>query len=79
MSSEAFIKTDPAGDKHLYFYYHNRGSNESGDTLDPHDGMNVLEIHENSDDIRLSGYYFTNRNPQTKGSMSVTIKNQRGI
>ena len=43
-STETFIKTDEAGDQHLYFYYHNPGSCKDGDTLNPHDGMNVLEI-----------------------------------
>ena len=72
VSTEAFIKTDEAGDQHLYFYYHNRGSDKNGDTLDQHDGMNALEIPKNKNAIKLKGYYFTNRNPQTKGSMIVT-------
>ncbi|MBI9108663.1 MAG: hypothetical protein JEZ04_18100 [Spirochaetales bacterium] len=74
ISTEAFIKTDEAGDRHLYFYYHNRGSCKDGDTLDPHDGMNVLEILKEEKVVRLKGYYFTNRNPQTKGCMEVTKK-----
>jgi SMODS-associating 2TM, beta-strand rich effector domain len=69
VSTEAFIKTDEAGDQHLYFYYRNRGSCQSGDTLDQHDGMNVLEIVKDSGAIYLEGYYFTNRNPQTKGCL----------
>lgn len=71
VSTEAFIKTDEAGDQHLYFYYHNLGSCKNGDTLDPHDGMNVLEILKDKEMITLKGYYFTNRNPQTKGCISV--------
>ena len=75
-STDAFIKTDDAGDQHLYFYYHNPGSNKNGDTLDPHDGMNVVEILKNKKNICLKGYYFTNRNPQTKGCVKVNkIKN----
>lgn len=72
ISTESFIKNDKAGDQHLYFYYHNRGSCKDGDTLDPHDGMNVLEILKEEKVIKLKGYYFTNRNPQTKGCMEVT-------
>ncbi len=77
VSTEAFIKTDEAGDQQLYFYYHNPGSYKNGDTLDPHDGMNVLEILKDKKTIKLKGYYFTNRNPQTKGCMEVT-KNTEG-
>jgi hypothetical protein len=71
-STESFIKSDEAGDQHLYYYYQNRGSCQNGDTLDPHDGMNVLEILLSGEEIKLEGYYFTNRNPQTKGYMKVT-------
>lgn len=71
VSKEAFIKTDEIGDQHLYFYYHNRGSCKDGDTLDPHDGVNVLTIIQDQKSIKLKGYYFTNRNPQTKGCMEV--------
>lgn len=76
VSTEAFIKTDEAGDQYLYFYYHNRGSCKNGDTLNPHDGMNVLEIIENKKIVKLEGYYFTNRNPQTKGCLKVTKLSQ---
>ncbi len=72
VSTEAFIKTDEAGDQSLYFYYHNLGSCKNGDTLNPHDGMNVLEISKDKKVIKLKGYYFTNRNPQTKGCMKAT-------
>lgn len=71
-STEAFIKIDEAGDQHLYYYYQNRGSCKNGDTLNPHDGMNVLEVRKSGKEIKLEGYYFTNRNPQTKGCMKVT-------
>lgn len=72
VSTEAFVKTDDSGDQHLFFYYHNPGSCKDGDTLDPHDGMNVLEILKDKNVTKLKGYYFTNRNPQTKGCMEVT-------
>jgi len=77
VSEEAFIKTDDVGDQHLYFYYHNQGSYKSGDTLDSHDGMNVLEILKEKETVKLKGYYFTNRNPQTKGCMEVTKTTKR--
>jgi hypothetical protein len=72
VNTEAFIKTDEVGDQYLYFYYHNRGSCKNGDTLDPHDGINVLEIHHINGSIQFDGYYFTNRNPQTKGCLKAT-------
>ena len=71
-STEAFIKTDEAGDQHLFIYYQNRGSCKNGDTLGQHDGMNVFEILREKKNIKLKGYYFTNRNPQTKGCIEVT-------
>lgn len=71
-SRVASILTDELGDHQLYFYYHNRGSCMSHDTLNAHDGMNVLDIVNENGSIRLEGYYFTNRDPQTKGCMTVT-------
>jgi hypothetical protein len=71
-SIEAFITQDEIGDKKLYFYYQNSGSCVNGDTLDQHDGVNVLDINfEKRKVVSLDGYYFTNRNPQTKGCMEV--------
>jgi hypothetical protein len=78
VSTEAFIKTDEAGDQHLYFYYYNPGSCKNGDTLDAHDGMNVLEILKEKKTVKLKGYYFTNRNPQTKGCMEATKTTKGG-
>ncbi|MBK1791353.1 hypothetical protein [Persicirhabdus sediminis] len=71
-SLEAFISTDEVGDHSLYFYYHNPGSCLNGDTLNPHDGMNVLHIDQTDTLTTLDGYYFTNRDPQTKGCMTAT-------
>jgi hypothetical protein len=76
-SFEAFISTDEIGDQTLYFYYHNPGSCMSGDTLDAHDGVNVLRINQNKERITLDGHYFTNRNPQTKGCMTVSKQNKK--
>ncbi len=75
-STEAFIKTDEAGEQHLYFYYRNPGSFKNGDTLDQHDGMNVLDILKDKEGTKLKGYYFTNRNPQTMGCMEVIKINE---
>ena len=75
-SFEAFIATDEVGDQTLYFYYHNPGSCMSGDTLDAHDGMNVLRIKQDKEGTTLDGYYFTNRSPeQTKGCMKASKPN----
>ncbi len=71
-STEAFVTTDEVENSKLHFYYHNRGSCKNGDTLNAHDGMSVLDIIEKGESIRLEGYYFTNRDPQTKGCMKVS-------
>lgn len=76
-SRVASILTDELGDHQLYFYYHNRGSCMSHDTLNAHDGMNVLDIVNENGSIRLEGYYFTNRDPQTKGCITVTRTSKR--
>jgi hypothetical protein len=71
-SIDSFILADETGDMKLYFYYQNQGSCMSGDTLNQHDGMNVLKIIKDKKNIELKGYYFTNRDPQTKGCMEVS-------
>ena len=71
-SKKAFFDTDEMGKCSLYFYYQNRGSCKDGDTLDQHDGMTVLQVIKKGKDIKLEGYYFTNRNPQTKGCITVS-------
>jgi len=76
-STVALIKTDEVGDQHLYIYYRNPGSQKNGDSLNSHDGMNVLEILKKKKNITIKGYYFTNRDPQTKGRMEV-IKINKG-
>lgn len=70
-SKEAFIKTEESGDQKLYFYYHNYGSCKNGDNLNQHDGMNILDIIKEGKTTRLSGHYFTNRDPQTKGCIEL--------
>ena len=71
-STEAIIKTDEHGDHQLIIHYHNPGSKMQGDTLNAHDGVNILKVKNEGDEVILEGYYFTNRNPQTKGKMKLT-------
>ena len=71
-SKKAFFDTDEMGNCSLYFYYQNRGSGKDGDTLDQHDGMTVLQVIKEGKDIKLEGYYFTNRSTQTKGCIKVS-------
>jgi hypothetical protein len=68
-SYDAFITNDEHGDYRLCIYYHNKGSGRNGDTLEQHDGMNILDIKDSN--IILNGYYFTNRSPQTRGIMNL--------
>jgi hypothetical protein len=71
-SSHAYFTNDLLGDQELHFVYHNTGSQMNGDTLSPHDGMNILRIRKEKEGYALEGHYFTNRDPQTKGTMKVT-------
>lgn len=71
-SKKAFFDTDEMGNCSLYFYYQNRGSDKGGDTLDQHDGMTVLRVIKEGKEIKLEGYYFTNRTVQTKGRIKVS-------
>ena len=71
-SKEALFSQDEFDNHNLLFYYSNKGSCKAGDTLDQHDGFNRLEVKEAKNKIILDGYYFTNRNPQTKGKIEVT-------
>ena len=71
-SKKTFFDTDEMGNYSLYFYYGNKGSCKDGDTLDQHEGMTILEVTKKDKDIKLEGYYFTNRNPQTKGRIKVS-------
>lgn len=70
-SKEALITSDELGDHELVFLYHNPGSPLSEDPLAAHDGTNILKISEADGSIRLSGRYYTNREPQTKGTIDV--------
>lgn len=71
-SKMAFLVSDNVYNHTLCIYYHNKGSEKAGDTLEQHDGMNVLEIRRNKQGITLEGGYFTNRSPQTRGCIKVS-------
>ena len=65
------LTRDASGDHKLFFYYQNTGSQLAGNTLTQHDGTCVLDIQQSGSNTILDGYYFTNREPQTKGIMRV--------
>ena len=71
-SKEALLIQDDLGNHSLLYYYYNEGSYKAGDTLDQHDGLTRLNISSAHKKIELEGYYFTRRNPQTKGRIKVT-------
>lgn len=73
-SKEALLTHNEVGAYSLTFFYHNEGSCKNGDTLDQHDGACKLSINLEDNTIVLDGYYFTNRNPQTKGRISIKKK-----
>ena len=77
-SKEAILSKDSAGDYSLIYYYQNEGSHNSGDSLEQHDGFGKLEVNL-SDPIKvtLEGFYFTNRSPQTKGHIKVTLQRRK--
>ena len=68
-SMNSIIRTDEMGDHTIYLYYQNLGSEKNGDTLNQHNGVNVLDVEINESEIILKGFYFTDRDPQTKGQM----------
>lgn len=71
------IKTGEDGFYHLYFVYDNSGSNVSG-KLPAHKGLNYLKVirKEGTKKYKLSGNYFTDRDPQTKGEISVEFESK---
>jgi len=71
-SRYAYFTNDKLGDQELHFLYHNEGSQMNGDTLSPHDGINILRIEKTEEGYVLDGHYFTNRDPQTKGLIKVS-------
>ena len=75
-SKEALFTEDELGGYKLLFYYENYGSQLKRDILDPHYGFNILDVKRVNGEIRLEGIYFTNRNPQTRGNLTVVRKEE---
>lgn len=72
VSREALFSKDKLGNYELMFFYENTGSQRSDNSLEQHYGFNLLEVQNDHGKAKLSGMYFTNRNPQTRGEISVT-------
>ena len=58
----------------LVFTYENKGTQGSNE-FSPHYGTNHLKFIDTGKEKLLTGYYYTNRNPQTKGEMKVKYIN----
>jgi hypothetical protein len=71
-SRDAFF--DKNNKKKLIVYYESEGSHVNPGNLSKHDGLAVLNVVEERGETTLSGTYFTNREPQTKGKIEVTRK-----
>lgn len=66
------------GHYELVYYYTNMGSDDK--KLNEHRGFNVLRIHfepKEKHKIVLSGFYFTDRTPQTRGKVEVKFKSAK--
>jgi hypothetical protein len=60
----------------LLFRYYNYGSDDK--KLNGHEGFNQLKVDRKKDGtIKLKGHYFTNREPQTRGKISVKFESHR--
>lgn len=68
-STHAYIEEDASGEHELVFLYRNDGSQMAGDTLNCHNGTNILQIQQEGKSRTLTGHYYTDRSPQTKGKM----------
>ena len=55
----------------LMFKYQNQSYNSTETSLQPHTGYNELTIEGD----RIRGIYFTNRIPQTNGTIDLTLDN----
>ena len=73
-SKEALFTRDELGNYKLLFFYENLGNQQNSGDLDYHCGFNVLDIKRENGGVELDGFYFTNRNPQTKGTLAVVRK-----
>lgn len=63
---------------HLYLYYFNSGTKETGN-LDCHEGANMLKFIPSHDGApqKLTGHYFTSRKIQTRGAMNVEFESKK--
>jgi len=60
----------------VIFTYENKGT-PGNPEFAPHYGTNFLKLIEDGKDKILTGYYYTNRNPQTKGEITVKYINNK--
>ncbi|MEI7491301.1 MAG: hypothetical protein WCK92_07880 [Bacteroidota bacterium] len=79
--SRSFIETIEKGDDgnySIYLFYSNGGSKTDG-KLDTHEGANMLKYLPKTTKTRskLTGYYFTNRQKQTKGEIEVVFESKK--
>lgn len=82
--SQSFIETIEKGSDgkySIYLFYSNGGSKKDG-ILDTHEGANMLKYLPQTKDnpSKLIGYYFTNRQKQTRGEIEVVYEsnNKKG-
>lgn len=71
--SESLVETVIKNEDDTYslvFTYRNHGLNNH---FQEHSGTNILKFIENKEGKFLNGIYYTNREPQTKGEMSVAF------
>lgn len=59
----------------LIFTYLNEGGNHKD--LPAHYGTNVLDIILNQKKVKLKGIYYTDKNPQTKGKMTLEFQSRK--
>lgn len=70
---ESIIKNDDDSFS-IVFTYQNKGMLHK---FPFHSGTNILNIIERKEGITLKGYYYTNREPQTKGKMEVNFTSKQ--
>jgi hypothetical protein len=67
------IHDDEDNEHQLLFTYYNYGLDDK--KLSSHEGFNHLKvIRKKKNTIKLKGHYFTNREPQTRGEISVKFE-----
>lgn len=65
----SIVSKDDFDNQTLVFTYHNSGNILKG--LQPSNGTNILELIKRKSGFFLEGIYYTDKNPQTKGTMKV--------